>query len=160
MSSFDAFLKIAGVEGESRQKGYEKQIEIEGFSWGVNNPTSHGGAGGQSAGKSMATGFSFTKKTDKGSAKFFEKCARGQNFPEVLCSIRKATGDGGQEAYLTYKFTEVFVESVNWSGGGGGEPMESISLAFNKVEIEYKVQDAKGKLSAGAQVAYDWATGK
>ena len=31
--AFDAFLKIDGVNGESTRKGFEKQIEIQSFSW-------------------------------------------------------------------------------------------------------------------------------
>ena len=49
------------------------------------------------------------------------------------------------------------VESVQWSGSTGGDdtPTESLSLAFAKVEIEYKTQDDKGKLAVAGQASWD-----
>jgi type VI secretion system secreted protein Hcp len=44
----------------------------------------------------------------------------------------------------------VFVDSIQWSGSGGGDdtPMESVSLSFGKVVITYTAQDDKGAKSA------------
>jgi type VI secretion system secreted protein Hcp len=59
--------------------------------------------------------------------------------------------------FLTYKFDEVMVESVQWSGSSGGDdtPSESVSFAFGKVTVEYKTQDKTGKLAAGTPVVWD-----
>ena len=35
MAAVDFFLKIDGIEGESTQKGHEKEIEIQSWSFGV-----------------------------------------------------------------------------------------------------------------------------
>ena len=60
--------------------------------------------------------------------------------------MRKAAGlDGGQQTFMKYTFTDVMVESIQWSGSSGGDdtPTESVSFAFAKVTIDYSKQDMK-----------------
>ena len=51
---------------------------------------------------------------------------------------------GTEQAFSTYTFTDVMVESIQWSGSSGGDdtPTESVSFAFAKVAISYFKQDA------------------
>ena len=45
--------------------------------------------------------------------------------------------------FLQYDFTDVMVESIQWSGSSGGDdtPTESVSFAFAKVKVTYNKQD-------------------
>ncbi|MBV9879081.1 MAG: type VI secretion system tube protein Hcp [Gemmatirosa sp.] len=156
---FDTFIDIATVEGESTATGFEKKIEIYSFSWGASNPVTVGsGSGGMSSGKVSISSFNIMKKTDKSSTTLFQACATGHHFDTATVTMRKATGNaGGQKAFLVYKFTEVMVESIQWSGSSGGDdtPTESVSLAFGKVEVEYFGQDPKGAVKPLGQAAWD-----
>jgi len=159
--AFDTFLDIKEVPGESTAKGMEGKIEIYSFSWGASNPTTIGsGTAGISAGKVSISSFNVMKKTDKGSALLFKACCRGDHYNEMKVIMRKATGAGGQEAFLSYTFTTVYVESIQWSGSTGGDdtPTESVSFAFGKVAIEYKGQGKDGKLAVLGQAAWDVTT--
>lgn len=159
--AFDTFLDIKDVPGESTAKGQEGKIEIYSFSWGASNPTTIGSAAaGISAGKVSVSSFNVMKKTDKASAKLFAACCTGDHFDTMKVIMRKATGAGGQDAFLTYSFTTVFVESIQWSGSTGGDdtPTESVSFAFGKVEIEYKKQGKDGKLAVDGQASWDLTT--
>ena len=63
-----------------------------------------------------------------------------------------------QQVFLQYMFTDVMVESVQWSGSTGGDdtPTESLSLAFAKVAIYYSKQDeATGAMSAAGNASWD-----
>lgn len=145
--AFDTFIDIAGVEGEATATGFTGKIEIYSFSWGASNPTTVGaGATGLSAGKVSISSFNIMKKTEKSSPVLFAACCNGKHFDTATVTMRKASGEGGQKAFLVYKFTDVMVESVQWSGSTGGDdtPTESVSLAFAKCEIEYQQQDSKG----------------
>ncbi len=156
--AFDTFLDLTGVEGEATAKGMEKKIEIYSFSWGASNPTTvSSGATGLSAGKVSVSSFNIMKKTEKSSPKLFQACCTGKHFDKAVVTMRKASGDGGQKAFLTYTFTDVMVESVQWSGSTGGDdtPTESVSLAFAKVAITYQQQDSKGG-SVGNAVDASW----
>src|SRR5690242_6531734 len=79
-AAFDTFIKFDGgtapaTEGESTAKGFEGQIEVYSFSWGLSNPTTIGvGGGGMSAGKVSISSFNFMKKMDKSSPPLFLTC--------------------------------------------------------------------------------------
>jgi len=156
--AFDTFIKIATVDGESTATGMEKHIELFSFSWGASNPTTvSSGKDGLSAGKVSISSFNFMKKTEASSSKLFQACANGSHFANAIVTMRKATGKAGQQEFLKYTFTDVMVESIQWSGSSGGDdtPMESVSLAFAKVEVEYKMQDDKGAMKVAGQASWD-----
>lgn len=156
--SFDTFLEIEGVTGEATAKGYEGKIEIYSFSWGASNPTTVGsGSTGLSASKVSLSGFNVMKRTEKSSPTLFAGCCAGKHFDKAVVTMRKAAGDAGQKPFLVYTFTDVMVESIQWSGSSGGDdtPTESVSFAYKKVEVEYQQQDSKGG-AVGKPVKASW----
>ena len=158
--AFDTYLKIEGpaVAGESTAKDYVGQIEIYSFSWGASNPVTVGsGATGLSGGKVSISSFNIMKKTETSSAPLFNSCASGQHHDTVTVTMRKAGGAAGQQVFLTYVFTDVMVESIQWSGSSGGDdsPTESVSFAFGKVEITYFSQNDKGAMAKSGQASWD-----
>jgi type VI secretion system secreted protein Hcp len=153
---FDAYLKLAGVDGESTRKGFEKQIEIYSFSFGAANPVNIGtGSGGAGAGKVSISSFNIMKKTDAASSKLFQNCCSGKHFPTGVVTLNKAGGDAALD-YLKYEFKEVFVESIQWSGSTGGDetPSESVSFAFSSVNVTYTPQKDDG--SKGSPQVAGW----
>jgi len=164
--SFDTYMcidKAAVVKGEATAKGLDPPVgwfEIFSFSWGASNPTTVGTGGkGLSAGKVSVSSFNIMKKTENASPLLFMACCAGQHYKEAKVIMRKATGtEGGQAIFLQYDFTDVMVESVQWSGSSGGDdtPTESVSFAFAKVAIGYSIQDTeKGTMTAGNQASWD-----
>jgi len=153
--SFDAFLKVEGVDSESTRKGHENEIELISFSWGASNPTSVDVGGGAGSGKVSVSGFNFMKRTDAASAPLFQACCTGKHFPKAVVTLYKASG-GDAVDYLKYEFEKVFIESVQWSGSSGGDdvPMESVSIAFGKVAMTYTKQNQDG--SKGGSVVGSW----
>jgi len=161
--AFDTYLKIEtpNVTGEATATGFEGQIEIYSFSWGASNPTTIGsGAQGLSAGKVSISSFNIMKKTETSSAPLFNACASGQHYATATVTMRKAGGTAGQQIFLTYVFTDVMVESIQWSGSSGGDdtPTESVSLAFGKVEITYFKQDDTGAMAKAGQASWNLQT--
>jgi type VI secretion system secreted protein Hcp len=152
----DTYLKLDGVNGESTRKGFEKQIEIYSFSWGAANPVNIGtGTGGAGASKVSISSFNIMKKTDSASPSMFQNCCSGKHYPKALVTLNKAGGDNAVD-FLKYEFTEVFVESIQWSGSAGGDetPSESVSFAFSSVNITYTPQKDDG--SKGSPLVAGW----
>ncbi len=139
----DMFLKLDKVPGESQAKGFEGQIDIASFSWGVSNPsTTHLGGGG-GAGKASFSDMSFTHLVDKSSPTLMNRCADGGHLATAILTVRKQGGTPLD--YYVIKLTDVLVSSVQHSGAdGNGIPMESFSLNFPQIEFAYKEQDNKG----------------
>jgi type VI secretion system secreted protein Hcp len=158
--AFDAFLKIDGVNGEATRKGFEKQMEIQSFSWGATNPATIGaGGGGGGGGKVSVSTFNVTKKSDAASPLLFQTCCKGTHYPKAVVTLNKAAGDSPVD-FIKYEFEKVYVESVQWSGSSGGDdtPMESVSFAFGKVSITYTPQNADGSKGSPAVGAWDLTT--
>jgi type VI secretion system secreted protein Hcp len=157
--AFDTYVELTGIPGEATAENFEKKIEIYSFSWGASAPVTIGpGSSGISASRVSISSFNVMKKTDVASPKLFQACCTGEHLAKMSVSMRKQTGTaGGQDVFLIYTFEEVMVESVQWSGSSGGDdtPTESVSFAFAKVTVEYKVQDKTGKLTAGTPVVWD-----
>lgn len=152
---FDAFLQIAGLQGESTRAGFEGQTQLEGFSWGASNSHSMGSSGpGGGVGKAKLDLFNCTKATDLTSPPLFQACCSGKHFPTAKVTLRKAGGESSVN-YLVYEFEKVFVSSIRWSDGGGeSPPTETVELSFGKVTITYTSQADTGV--TGRPVVASW----
>jgi type VI secretion system secreted protein Hcp len=151
--AFDAFIQFPDVDGESKRKGFEKQIEIAAFSFGASNPASFGTGSGGGAGKASLSSFTIMKKTDLASPVLFQKCCAGDHFDKVTVTLNKAGGKAAVD-FLKYEFEKVFIDSIQWSGSSGGDdtPTESVSLSFAKFTITYTAQGddaSKGATKVG-----------
>ena len=153
--AWDAFLTVEGISGESQRSGHEGQIEIIAFGFGGSNPSSVGVGGGGGTGTVSLSSFNITKKTDASSAELFQKMCQGTHYPTAEITMYKSGGDQSL-AFLKYQFEEVYVDSIQWSGASGGDniPMESVSMSFGKVTIEYVEQNPDG--TAGGSHAGSW----
>jgi len=156
--AFDAFIKFPGVEGESKRKGFEKQIAVLSFSFGASNPSTVGSGGGGGAGKASISSFNFMKLSDVTSPILFQKCCAGDHFDKVTVTLNKAGGTAAVD-FLLYEFEQVFVDSIQWSGSSGGDdtPMESVSLSFGKVTVTYTGQNPDGTKGATKMGQWDLA---
>ncbi len=152
------------IVGETTDATYatNKAYEIYSFSWGASNPvTISSGTTGTGGGKVSISSFNIMKKTDSASPTLFTACAAGVHFPSAIVVMRKAGGTA--LVYLTYTFTEVYVESVQWSGSSGGDdtPTESVSFAFKSVTISYQPQGPTGaKVGSPIPASWDVTTNK
>jgi type VI secretion system secreted protein Hcp len=113
--ALEAFLKIEGIPGESRKAGHPDEIDVLSFSFGASNPTTVAKGTGAGASQVNISSFNIMKATDLSSTALFLRCAKGEHIPEATVTLRKAGGEKPLE-YLTYKFTKVFVDSIQWSG--------------------------------------------
>jgi type VI secretion system secreted protein Hcp len=149
----DIFAKIGDIKGESPDDKHKGEIEILSWSWGVANTGSHSTGGGGGTGKASFSDLAFTHKIDKASPLLLKACATGQHIKEATITRRKA--GKGQQEFLIIKMNDVIVTSVAESDASGGDQMESITLAFAKVDLEYKPQKPNGTLDAGLHFKYD-----
>lgn len=149
----DYFLKIEGVDGESKDKAHANEIQLESWSFGASQSGSMAMGGGGGAGKVSMQDFSITKHVDKSSPKLFESLVTGQHLKEAKLVIRSA--GGSQLEYLVITLSDVLVSSYSTGGSSGDDrPMESVSFNFSQIKMSYVEQDAKG--SAGAATEFGW----
>jgi type VI secretion system secreted protein Hcp len=148
----DIFAKLGDIKGESLDDKHKDQIELLSWSWGVSNAGSRPAGSGGGTGKATFHDLSFTHKIDKASPLLLRGCATGQHLKEATITRRKA--GKGQQEFLIIKMNDVIITSVVESDGGDG-PSERVTLAFAKVDIEYRPQKSDGSVQAGIHFKYD-----
>ena len=148
------FARIGTIKGESQDAKHRDEIDVLSWSWGVSQSGIAGHGGGGGAGKASFHDFTFTHHVDKASPLVMKACATGQQISDAMITVRKA-GEGQQD-YLIINMTDIVVTSVSTSvSAEGGTTIESVVLAFAKVDLEYKPQKPDGSLDAGLHFTYD-----
>jgi len=150
----DITLKLTKIDGESKKDGYENQIDIYDFKFGVSQSASSSqGSGGGSA-ASDCRDLTLTKLIDKATPILFLYSATGTHIPEAVMTVRKA--GGAALDYLVVTLTDVLVTNVSAGGKTDDERIrEEISLSYAVISIQYKVQNADGTAGAVTQKKYD-----
>ena len=149
----DMFMKLDGIEGESKDKAHAGEIDVLAWSWGLasTGTSDLGGGGGQ--GKVSVQDLSFTHKHDKASPNLMLYCCDGKPVPEALLTVRKPGGE--KLEFLKITMTDVIITSVSVGGSNGENEMtENVSLNFAKVKQEYTEQLPDG--TGGAAVEACW----
>lgn len=150
----DIFLKIEGINGESKDDKHKNEIEVLAWSWAESQSGSAAHGSGMGSGKVEMHDITFTKYVDKATPKLIEKCAKGEHIPKADMVMRKAGGE--QKEYLKIHLDDVLISSYSTSGSGGGEsPTENISLNFGKITVEYFEQDNKGTMTSAGKAGWD-----
>ncbi len=158
MASFDAFLQIEGIPGESTESKHADWIELTSIGHEVRQPTSStkGSAGGGSTGRSVHSPFTITKYLDKATPKLYEAVSSGKHFKKIKIEVNRAGGD--KVKYYEITMEEVIISSVTTSGHSGGDelPVESVSFDYGKIEWTY-TQQKRADGTGGGNVAAKWS---
>ncbi len=152
--AFGAYLKIEDIKGESIRSGHEEEIVIASFSWGVSRASFLNSGGQRESGLPEIQSIHLTKDYDAASPYLAWSCIKAVNLGEVVLTMRKDQGDEHSD-YLTFTMTNSIFERFQVSGGGVGNPIDSVSMSFDTVKIKY-IQDANDLTAGGEhEVEYD-----
>lgn len=159
MAAVDYFLKIDGIDGESRDDKHKNEIDVMSWSWGETNSGDSSARGGGGAGKVSMQDFHFVMQINKATPKLMLACATGQHVKKATLVCRKAGTQ--QQEYLTITMTDLLVSSYQ-TGGSAGDviPVDQISMNFSKIEFEYKEQKETGELGSPVKAGYDLKANK
>jgi len=159
--SFDAFLKVDGIDGESQDTKHSSEIQLLSYSFGADQPGSSAVGGGSGVGKVNMHDLTFLKNVDKSSPRLFVACCTGQHIKSAVLTVRKAGTD--PQDYMTVTMNDLIVSSIHNTGqpnGKDGLPTEQISLNFSKINYEYKEQGSDGSTKGTVTGGYDVKTNK
>jgi len=144
----DMFIKIEGVDGESKDDAHGDEIDVLAWSWGMSQSGSFHTGGGGGAGKVNVQDLSFTKYVDKSSTPLMLKCCKGEHITEATLTVRKSGGEAVD--YVIIKMKKLMVTSVSTGGSGGEDRLtENVTLNFAHVETNYQPQGDDGAADGG-----------
>lgn len=136
-AAVDYFLKIEGIDGESKSQGHQNWLEVTSIAWGRGAP--QGVAEGSMAGRSgagevrSASGpgqMTITKTADTASPKLLEAMWSGRHIASAQLEIAKPGAPATR-----YNFQNVMISSYKQTGSQGGETVEQFTINFEKVEM-------------------------
>ena len=113
MAVVNYFLKLDGIQGESRDAKHKGEIELESFSWGETSSVGRTGTGG-GAGKTDFGDLHVAMKVSKASPLLLLSGASGQHLKQAVLTARKA--GKAQLEFLVIKLTDVIVSSYSVGG--------------------------------------------
>jgi type VI secretion system secreted protein Hcp len=157
--AIDSFLKLGTLKGESVVKGFEDQIQLLSWGWGMTQSgTTHTASGG-GAGKVDVSDLQISKHVDAASPMLALACCKGTHYDTATLTMRKAGGTALE--YVTLTLTDLIVTSYSVSEGGGGDLLtDTFTLNFGKFKYSFQPQDNKGAKKGGAiDATWDIAKG-
>ncbi|NLI32388.1 MAG: type VI secretion system tube protein Hcp [Deltaproteobacteria bacterium] len=150
------YLELTDVTGECKVSGYEEQIDVMAWSWGMSQPVSAhaaGGAGGP--GKVSVQSLNISKYVDKASPTLMQFCANGKHIEKGVLTACKMGGEDDAVVFYTITMDEVFVSNVSAGGSEGSDGLtEQVALDFAKVHVKYYPQEETG--AKGQDISFDW----
>ena len=150
VSASDMFLKLTGVTGESVDEKHKGEIDVLSWSWGMSTGTGKVKRG--TIAPQCIQDLQLTKFTDSASPQLIMQGVLGQTSKEGILTMRKA--GKGQQEFLVIKMSDVIITAVT-DADSEESNLETVSLAFAKVDLEYRPQKADGSLDAGIHFKYD-----
>lgn len=153
----NAYLIVDGVDGPSTSR--KKAIDILSFSFGASQTATYGsGASGMEAkaGRADFSNLTIMKVLDKTSPLLFDHCATGDIVKKIELFYDKPVKDK-QEDYFKITLEDALITSVQLSGSSEN-PTESVSFAFQKIEVAYAAENEDGSLGAFVPKGFDLAT--
>lgn len=154
----DYFLKIDGVPGESTDDRHKGEIDIASWSWGESQPALTSGSGGIGEGRVSMRNLQFAMRVNKASPHLMLACAIGKLIPTAVLTCRRA-GDQQQD-FLLIRLSNVLVSSFETTGQQQSPLMDSASLSFAKIEIEYRELSPTGAMATPIKVGWDVVANK
>lgn len=150
----DMFLKLEGVDGESKDDQHAGEIDILAWSWGMTQSGTFHTGGGGGAGKASIQDISITKYIDRASPLLARYCATGKHFASGVLVVRKAGGSPLE--YVIIELDKILVSSVSTGGAGGEDRLtENVTLNFAKFNLKYVPQADDGSGEAPVQFGFD-----
>lgn len=146
------YMQVSDIKGESKVRGYENWIELNGFSFSVSKVVSSKGG----AGKATFNDIKIQKYMDLSSTALISNAATGKTIKTVVIDVVR---DTGEDDYVVTKYTlsDVLVSSFNQAHSTGEDSetgVEEITLNYSKIVVTYTPVQANGK--PGAQTKFSW----
>ena len=148
MAQGDMFLKIESarqgpIKGEAQDENHKDEIDVSDWSWGMQAKTTLSG-GGDSP-KATLNELSIVKQVDSASTGLMSAMRNNDLIKKAVLTVRKAGGDPHEYFKITIEKGRITSLDVDTSSFvSSGYLSERLSLAFQKISVEYVPQGREG----------------
>ncbi|QRZ14440.1 type VI secretion system tube protein Hcp (plasmid) [Paracoccus methylovorus] len=161
--AFTGYLKIDGIDGESRRAEHEGEIDIWGADLKAEQKSSAATGSGRVRGRATVSDLTLYKWYDAASPYLALACMQGKAFPEIVFVARKDSGDAHLD-YLTITMTNCLISSYSMTQNTPAPETdtigEQVGISFEKIAIKYVVQADDHSKGDEHEVEYDLMAAK
>ncbi|MGH9410165.1 MAG: Hcp family type VI secretion system effector [Vicinamibacterales bacterium] len=158
----DMFLSVTGaksgaIAGEAQDSAHKSEIEVLGWSWGMQGKQQLGGSSA-ATGRATMRELRVIKRVDKASTALMS-ALRGNESIKAKLTVRKS--GKGQLEYLIIEIDDGRVLSLDIQAGdasNSGAMTEQISFTFNTITVSYTPQGPDGQAQGGMTYHDQWMT--
>jgi len=159
----DMFLSVKGakhgpINGEAQDDQHKNEIEVLGWSWGMQGKPSLGG--GTASGKATVRELRVVKRVDKASTALMSALRTNEEIKKAVLTLRKV-GKKPLE-YFTITIEDGRVMSIDIEAGDSSSApvlFERVSFSFNKIAVQYTPQAADGSGLGATTFEDQWSAG-
>ncbi|MES2355116.1 MAG: type VI secretion system tube protein Hcp [Pseudomonadota bacterium] len=153
MAQGDMFLKIESakqgpIKGESQDQQHKEEIDIISWSWGMAAKTALSSGGASS--KATMRELSLVKAVDSASTGLMSAMRNNDLIKKAVLVVRKAGGTPHEYFKVTIekgRITALDVDATDFDSTG--QVVETLTLAFQRISVEYVPQGADGQPKGG-----------
>ena len=155
------YLQYDGIKGNVTADGYKDHIAVDSVQFGVGRGISMepGNMSNREATRPSVSEVTLSKVADNSVTAIFKEAVTGSAGKKVVIKFVRTGADKVQE-FMDYTLEDCLVSSYSMSATSEGDPIESISLSFSKIMINYNDFDKSNKSSSPQRVGYDLTTAK
>lgn len=154
-SASDIFLHVVtkragAVKGESVTEGHVDDIVVQAWAWGVTANTAIGSTA--STARRSYRHLVVSKQVDAASTALMSALATNDEVKDATLTMRKAGGEALD--YFRMSLSNARIVNLDIEVSAHGVPIERVTIAFTKIEVEYKRQQSAG-LGTGSTTFID-----
>lgn len=132
------YLKLDGIEGESRIKGFENQIKLIAYN---HNPTKR--ESGEARGTYIG-GLTLTKPVDLATPGLYEHYCNGKTVKEGVLTLCRRD-KGAMLPFIIYTLTNVRISRMSNHGDAEGSATETVDLVYSHIRWDIPALASKSK---------------
>ncbi|MGM8225548.1 Hcp family type VI secretion system effector [Cellvibrio sp. ARAG 10.3] len=155
------YVEYEGIKGNVTADGYKDHISVNSLQFGVGRGISMepGNLSNREATRPTISEVTMTKPADTSATALFKEAVTGSSGKKVTIKFVQTGADKVIE-FMTYTLEDVLVSGYSVSADGESDPIESISLSFSKIMVNYNDYDKTNKSANPQRVGYDLTTAK
>ena len=140
------YVEYEGIKGNVTADGYKDHISVQSLQFGVGRGISMepGNLSNREATRPTISEVTMTKPADTSATALFKEAVTGSSGKKVTIKFVQTGADKVVE-FMTYTLEDVLVSGYSVSADGESDPMESISLSFSKIMVNYNDYDKTNK---------------
>jgi type VI secretion system secreted protein Hcp len=155
------FLEYEGIKGNVTADGYTDHLAISTMQFGIGRGISMepGNLANREAGRPSISEITLSKEADSSATALFKEAVSGSAGKTVKIKFVQTGADKVTE-FMDYELTNCLVSGYSVSASSDGNPVESITLSFSKIMVNYNNFDSTNKSGSPQRVGYDLEAAK